>query len=90
MNYAEVGDEEKTTLLLTYKGKNQDVQTIWYLDIGPSNHMCGRRNIFVSLAVIIFVEGKGDIIFRAKDGSHQIISDVYYVPKMTSNIPSLG
>ena len=36
------------------------------------------------------VKGKGNILFYAKDGSHQIISNVYYVPNMKSNILSLG
>ena len=38
----------------------------------------------------VLVKGKGNILFRAKDGSHQIISNVYYVPNMKSNIFSLG
>ena len=36
------------------------------------------------------VKGRGNILFRVKDGSHQIISNVYYVPNMKSNVLSLG
>ena len=31
------------------------------------------------------VKGRGNILFRAKDGNHQIISNVYYVPNMKSD-----
>lgn len=33
---------------------------------------------------------KGNILFRVKDGSHQLILNVYYVPNMKSNILSLS
>ncbi|GKC95297.1 retrovirus-related pol polyprotein from transposon TNT 1-94, partial [Tanacetum coccineum] len=36
------------------------------------------------------VKGKGKILIRAKDGSHQYISDVYNVPNLKSNILSVG
>ena len=36
------------------------------------------------------VKGKSNILFHAKDGSHQIIWSVYYVPNMKGNILSLG
>ena len=36
------------------------------------------------------VKGRCNILFRAKDDSHQIILNVYYVPNMKSNILSLG
>nr|GEV13382.1 retrovirus-related Pol polyprotein from transposon TNT 1-94 [Tanacetum cinerariifolium] len=36
------------------------------------------------------VKGKGKILIRAKDGSHQYISDVYNVPNLKSNILSIG
>ncbi|GJV20714.1 retrovirus-related pol polyprotein from transposon TNT 1-94 [Tanacetum coccineum] len=36
------------------------------------------------------VKRKGKILIRAKDGSHQYISDVYNVPNLKSNILSVG
>ncbi|GKC64809.1 retrovirus-related pol polyprotein from transposon TNT 1-94 [Tanacetum coccineum] len=36
------------------------------------------------------VKGKGKILIRAKDVSHQYISDVYNVPNLKSNILSVG
>ena len=35
-------------------------------------------------------KGRGNILIRLKDGRHQFISNVYYVPNMKSNILSLG
>ncbi|MCF8701902.1 DDE-type integrase/transposase/recombinase, partial [Corynebacterium sp. MC-10] len=36
------------------------------------------------------VKGKGNILIRLKNGNHQFISNVYYVPNMKNNILSLG
>lgn len=67
-----------------------------------SNHMCGDRSMFVEIneAIIgnvlfgddskIPVKGKGKILICLKNGSHQFIYNVYYVPNMKNNILSLG
>ena len=36
------------------------------------------------------IKGKGTILFQAKDESHKVIHDVYYIPKLRSNILSIG
>ncbi|EON88766.1 hypothetical protein, partial [Plesiomonas shigelloides] len=36
------------------------------------------------------VKGKGKILIRLKNGDHQFISNVYYVPNMKTNILSVG
>ena len=36
------------------------------------------------------VKGKGNILIRLRDGRHQFISNVYYVPNMKNNIFRLG
>ena len=89
-------------LLLAYKDSNKGQENTWYLDTGASNHMCGRRSLFVELNesvsgnvsfgddTKISVKVKCNILIRAKDGSHQLIANVYYVPNMKSNILSLG
>ena len=38
----------------------------------------------------ILIEGKGTILIHLKNGARQFITNVCYVPKMSSNILSLG
>ena len=102
MNYAEEKNGEDGTLLLARNDTNGGQENTWYLDTGASNHMSGNKSMFVQLSESVNgsvtfgddskvpVKGRGNILFRAKDGSHQIISNVYYVPNMKSNILSLG
>ncbi|XP_060675840.1 uncharacterized protein LOC125421576 [Ziziphus jujuba] len=47
-SYIEEKSEEDGTLLLAYKDNERGKNNRWYLDIG-SNHMCGRRSIFMEL-----------------------------------------
>ena len=102
VNYAEEKNGEDGTLLLARNDTSGGQENTWYLDTGASNHMSGNRSMFVQLSESVNgsvafgddskvpVKGRGNILFRAKDGSHQIISNVYYVPNMKSNILSLG
>ena len=94
--------DDKETLLLARKETDDGQANSWYLDSGASNHMCGRKDMFVELNEsvsgnvsfgddsTIAVKGRGNILIRLKDGRHQFISNVYYVPNMKSNILSLG
>ncbi|KAH9745480.1 hypothetical protein KPL70_004087 [Citrus sinensis] len=102
VNYAEEKNGEDGTLLLARNDTSGGQENTWYLDTGASNHMSGNRSMFVQLSEFVNgsvafgddlkvpVKGRGNILFRAKDGSHQIISNVYYVPNMKSNILCLG
>lgn len=38
----------------------------------------------------LLVKGKDNILFHEKNDSHQLISNVYYVPNMKNNVLSLG
>ncbi|KAJ4702077.1 Retrovirus-related Pol polyprotein from transposon TNT 1-94 [Melia azedarach] len=101
-NYVEEKNQGDETVLLAYKDNSGGQENTWYLDTGASNHMCGKRSMFVELDEStngnvsfgddskIAVKGRGNILIQLKDGRHQFIGNVYYVPNMKSNILSLG
>ena len=76
--------------------------TTWYLDNGASNHMTGDRNKFQNLderysGSVKFVDGssmkiqgKGTIVFGYMNGEQWTLEEVYYIPKLCSNLVSLG
>ena len=94
--------EDESTLLLTLKEEDKDDCNSWYLENGASNHMCGHKDKFVEIKKTvkgnvyigdtskIQIEGIGRILISCKDDDHKLISNVYYVPKLKSNILSLG
>ncbi|KAE8671999.1 hypothetical protein F3Y22_tig00111877pilonHSYRG00324 [Hibiscus syriacus] len=49
VNYVEEKKDGKETLLLARKETDGDQANSWYLDSGASNHMCGRKYMFVEL-----------------------------------------
>ena len=75
---------------------------IWYLDNGTSNHMTGDMQKFRDLDRAIYgkvrfgndstieIQGRGTIVFQGKYGDQWVLSDVYYIPKLRSNLVSLG
>ena len=75
---------------------------IWFLDSGASNHMTGCRSWFSELnesvtGTVKFgdgsqveIKGRGDVMLQCENGDHCILSDVYFIPKLKSNIISLG
>jgi hypothetical protein len=97
-NFAEEKEEE--TLLMTVHEKFQS--DVWYVDTGCSNLMCGSKSSFSYLdenfqSTVSFgdcstvnVMGKGDIKIQTKNGLVEIISNVFYVPDLKSNLLSAG
>ena len=89
-------------MLLALKSEENDYKSSWYLDNGASNHMCGYKEKFVELGESVNdnvsfgdspkvqIRRKGTILISSNDGSHRLISNVYYVPQLKSNILSLG
>ncbi|CAH9074982.1 unnamed protein product [Cuscuta epithymum] len=75
---------------------------VWYLDNGASNHMTGQRSKFKDLdesvqghvkfgdGSTVQILGKGSILLKCKNGEHRLLTDVYYIPSLCSNIISLG
>ena len=100
-NYVENKEkEEESTLLLAFKAY-EGGHNSWYLDTGVSYHICRDKSIFVEVedlnghvtfgdALKVEVKGRGKVLIQMKNGQHQYISNVYYVPSMKNNILSLG
>ena len=81
-------DKNFETVLLARGGNEGNQENIWYLDTGASNHMCGKKSMFVDLDESvsgnvsfgnnskILVKGKCKILIRLKDGRHEFISNI--------------
>ncbi|CAL5332754.1 unnamed protein product [Camellia sinensis] len=90
------------TVLFVHHGDTENQNNVWYLDSGASNLMCGKRELFVELDETVqaqvpfgdssktLVKGRGNILIKLKNGDHDYISNVYYVPAMKNNILSMG
>ena len=75
---------------------------VWVLDTGASNHMTGTREALnhlddeVSGTVhfgddsCVEIKGLGSIVMEGRDQHHKLLTNVYYIPKLKSNIISLG
>jgi len=97
-----IKEEIDSTILLTFGGNEKIGNNVWFLDSGASNHMTGRKELFVELdestkGDVSFgdnskseIKGKGKILIKTRNGDHQFISNVYYVPALKNNILSLG
>ncbi|WVZ90574.1 hypothetical protein U9M48_036865 [Paspalum notatum var. saurae] len=76
--------------------------TEWILDTRATNHMTGVRSAFSELDTGIHgtvrfgdgsvagIEGRGTILFKCKNGEHQALGGVYHIPRLTTNVISLG
>jgi hypothetical protein len=75
---------------------------VWVLDTGASNHMTGTHSALTSLddrvhgsvrfgdGSIVKICGLGSVVIQARHGQHKVLTRVYYIPKLKSNIISLG
>lgn len=75
---------------------------VWYLDNGVSNHMSGDRSKFKELDMgltrrvrfgdgsTVEINGKGSVMFKAKDRGNVLLREVYFIPTLRNNIISLG
>ena len=93
-------NEEKVLPTTLDPSKKED--GVWYLDNGASNHMTGERSYFSELnenikgkvkfgdGSCVDINGKGSILFEGKTGEQKLLTDIYYIPDLRSNILSLG
>jgi len=93
---------EEEVLLVAYEGTQTVQKEDWFLDSGCSNHMTGNKMWFVDLEEdgvnktvrlgndsTLAVIGKGSVRIEI-NGTSYVISDVYYVPELKTNLLSLG
>ncbi|WVZ61109.1 hypothetical protein U9M48_011031 [Paspalum notatum var. saurae] len=69
---------------------------------GGDDHMTSARSTFSELdsgihgtvkfgdGSVIGIEGRGTVLFNRKSGKHQALTGVYHIPRLTTNIISLG
>jgi hypothetical protein len=74
----------------------------WVLNTGATNHMMGCRGLFSDLdrniqgtvkfgdGSVVQIEGLGTILFNGKYEEHMAFIGVYYIPKLNTNIRSIG
>jgi hypothetical protein len=72
------------------------------LDTGASNHMTGWREALASLDMtvrvtvrfgdgsLVEIEGISPVMLQMKQVGHKVLTEVYFIPKLKSNIVSLG
>jgi hypothetical protein len=83
-------------------GASDRDDTLWYLDSGATNHMSGCRNAFIDIDTAIHdfvkfgdgskvtIEGSGTVLLEGKTGEHLPLTGVYFIPRLTTNLVSLG
>jgi len=71
---------------------------VWVLDTGASNHMTGTRSMLTQLddsvrGTVKFgdgsrveIHGIGSVVMQDRHQAHKVLTDVYYIPKLRSNI----
>jgi transposase InsO family protein len=77
-------------------------ENMWYLDSGASNHMTGclehltnldttiRGTVKLGDGSAVSIGGRGTVMIKGRTGEQRVLTDVYYIPKLTTNIISLG
>ena len=101
-NLALEDETNECVLLMDQDEVNINSETLWYLDSGASNHMCGHEYLFKEMQKIedghvsfgdaskVEVKGRGTICYLQKYGLIGSLQDVYYVPDLNTNILSMG
>ena len=74
----------------------------WYLEAGASKHMSGCKELFADLddgvkgtvrfddGSLVDIQGRGKVILQCKTGEHRVLTSVSYIPRLRSNLISIG
>ena len=96
-----VDTSEEMLLMVYVEEKKISSAEVWFLDSGCNNHMCGKKELFSDLNEnfretvklgnnsSMTVMGKGNVRIRV-NGNTQVITSVFYVPDLKSNLLSIG
>jgi hypothetical protein len=97
---AEVENHEKVFAHLDEE-KERDART-WVLDTGATNQMFECRAAFTKIDMTVLstvrfgddsvarIEGRGIVVFMCKNGVSRSVDGVYFIPRLTTNIASVG
>jgi hypothetical protein len=84
--------EEPRAQVYLGTGRDDELMEGRYLNIGPTNHMMGRCDVFSHLdqavhgsvkfgdGSVVAIQGCGTIIFSGRNGEHKALDGVYYIP----------
>jgi transposase InsO family protein len=98
---AQIMMKEERVLAHLDDRKERDVET-WVLDTGATNHMSGARSAFIKLEEMELgsvrfgddsmarIEDRGTVAFLCKTGEIRSLGGVYFIPRLTTNIVSIG
>ena len=98
---AEIHLREEKVFAHLGERETQNEET-WVLDTGATNHMSGSRAVFTELDTTVFgtvcfgdnsvarIEVKGAIVFSCENAEHRSFAGAYYIPRLTTNIVSIG
>lgn len=93
---------DENRLFVQLKEKGGGGSTRWILNTGAMNHMMGdcvaiseidtgvRVTVWFRDSSKVNIEGRSTVLFKCKSGEHQVLVDIYFIPRLTANVVSLG
>ena len=88
-------------LFYAYQAASEQMNNVWYIDSGCSNHTTGDESLFVNMdassifqvkmgnGALVETKGKGTIAIETKKGT-KYIQDVLLVPDLAQNLLRVG
>jgi hypothetical protein len=89
-------------VFMQFRAEKERDSKIWICDTGATDHMSGSRAAFADLDAVVCgtvqfsddsvaqIEGCGSVLFVCKNREHRAFAGVYYIPRLTANIVSVG